>query len=192
MPARTEIQQVVDHLESYLTGALLPFWMDNAPDADYGGVLSYFDRHGKPTGETDKTFLMQARMLYTMSSAHRAGYGGGRCAELARKGRASSPSITGIERTTAGSGSPTARETRRSWTRSATASASASTLSASTSWPPATRWGKRWRCARMTRSAGTWPTRATAGTWSCCTRDWQPGPPGASAATARSWTCTCT
>ena len=60
--------------------------MDNAPDPEYGGFLSYFDRYGKPTGETDKPFLMQIRMLYTMSSAHRAGYGGGRCAELAQQG----------------------------------------------------------------------------------------------------------
>ena len=29
---------------------------------------------------------MQIRMVYTMASAHRAGYGGGRCAELARMG----------------------------------------------------------------------------------------------------------
>ena len=29
---------------------------------------------------------MQIRMLYTLSSAHRAGYGGGRCAELAHAG----------------------------------------------------------------------------------------------------------
>ena len=48
--------------------------------------MSYFDRHGRPTGETTKTFLMQIRMLYTMSSAHRFGYGGGRCAELAEMG----------------------------------------------------------------------------------------------------------
>ena len=86
MPNQAEIQQVADHLEAYLTKTLLPFWMNNAPDPDFGGVLSYFDRYGKATGETDKPFLMQARMLYTMSSVHRAGYGGGRCAELAQQG----------------------------------------------------------------------------------------------------------
>lgn len=85
MPTQSEIQQVLDHLTTYLTKTLLPFWMENAPDEKYGGVLSYFDRYGKPTGETDKPFLMQIRMLYTMSSAHRAGYGGGRCADLAGK-----------------------------------------------------------------------------------------------------------
>ena len=50
MPTRTEIQQIVDHLESYLSGTLLPFWMNNAPDPAFGGVLSYFDRYGKATG----------------------------------------------------------------------------------------------------------------------------------------------
>jgi mannobiose 2-epimerase len=63
----------------------LPFWIDRAPDPDLGGFLTYFDGAGRPTGETAKTFLMQVRTLYTMASAHRAGYGGGRCAELAHE-----------------------------------------------------------------------------------------------------------
>lgn len=83
MPPQAEIQQVLGHLETYLNNSLLPFWMDNGPDPQFGGVLAYFDRHGKPTGETDKPFLMQIRMLYTMSSAHRFGFGGKRSAELA-------------------------------------------------------------------------------------------------------------
>jgi mannobiose 2-epimerase len=83
MPERSEITSLLHRTEEYLTGSLLPFWMDNSPDPKYGGFLSYFDSHGKPTGETTKTFLMQIRMLYAMSAAHRAGYGRGRCAELA-------------------------------------------------------------------------------------------------------------
>ena len=47
-------------------------------------MLSYFDRHGKPTGETENSFLMQIRNLYTMSSAQRFGYGDGQAAKLAR------------------------------------------------------------------------------------------------------------
>ncbi len=86
MLPESEIREVLKHLEMYFTGSLLPFWMENAPDPEFGGFLSYFDRYGKPTGETDKPFLMQIRMLYSMSSAHRAGYGGGRCAELAAQG----------------------------------------------------------------------------------------------------------
>ena len=86
MPSKKTISDVLVSTEKYLVDTLLPFWIENSPDPECGGFLTYFDRDGKPTGETDKTFLMQIRMLYTMSSAHRAGYGNGRCAELARMG----------------------------------------------------------------------------------------------------------
>jgi mannobiose 2-epimerase len=84
VPPKAEIAEVLQKTESYLTDVLLPFWMDRSVDRQYGGFLPYFDRHGRPTGETAKTFLAQIRMLYAMSSTHRAGYGGGRCAELAK------------------------------------------------------------------------------------------------------------
>jgi len=86
MPTNAEVIDRLTRTETYLTEKLLPFWIERSPDPAYGGFLTYFDRHGQPTGETTKTFLMQIRMLYTMSSAHRAGYGGGQCAELARMG----------------------------------------------------------------------------------------------------------
>jgi len=86
MPAREEIAGLLERTETYLTQTLLPFWIERAPDREYGGFLTYFDRHGRATGETTKTFLMQIRMLFTMASAHRAGYGGGACAELAETG----------------------------------------------------------------------------------------------------------
>jgi mannobiose 2-epimerase len=80
------IRECLERTRAYLTDVLLPFWIERSPDREAGGFLTYFDRNGRPTGKTTKTFLMQIRMLYTMSSAHRAGYGGGRCAELARMG----------------------------------------------------------------------------------------------------------
>jgi mannose 2-epimerase len=86
MPSPAEIKNVLTRTETYLREHLLPFWIERSPDPEYGGFLSYFDRRGQPTGETTKTFLMQIRTLYTMSSAHRYGYGGGRCAELASMG----------------------------------------------------------------------------------------------------------
>jgi len=86
MPDATEIGDLLNRTEAYLTDVLLPFWIERSPDAECGGFLTYFDAAGRPTGQTDKTFLMQIRMLYTMASAHRAGYGGGRCGELARMG----------------------------------------------------------------------------------------------------------
>ncbi len=86
MPDPTEVSDLLARTESYLTDTLLPFWIERSPDKQFGGFLTYFDRDGKPTGETTKTFLMQIRMLYTMASAHRAGYGDGQCAALARMG----------------------------------------------------------------------------------------------------------
>ena len=84
MPAASEVSGILRKTESYLRDVLLPFWIENSPDPTHGGFLTHFDQDGRPTGETTKTFLAQIRMLYTMSSAHRAGYGDGRCAELAR------------------------------------------------------------------------------------------------------------
>jgi len=86
MPDPNEIADLLDRTETYLTQTLLPFWIERSPDRECGGFLTYFDRHGRATGEATKTFLMQIRMLFTMAAAHRAGYGGGRCAELAEMG----------------------------------------------------------------------------------------------------------
>ncbi len=84
MPAKNQIRDALERTRSYLIRSLLPFWIHKSPDPGYGGFLSYFDGNGKPTGETAKTFLMQIRILHAMSAAHRAGYGNGRCSELAR------------------------------------------------------------------------------------------------------------
>lgn len=86
MPKPERIAEYLERTEGYLTETLLPFWIERSPDGEHGGFLTYFDRNGQRTGETTKTFLMQIRMLYTMASAHRAGYGGGECARLADMG----------------------------------------------------------------------------------------------------------
>ena len=80
-----EITELAERTGRYLRRTLLPFWITRSPDPAFGGFLSYFDRNGKPTGETEKTFLMQSRMLVAMSLAHRAGYGNGECGELAKE-----------------------------------------------------------------------------------------------------------
>ena len=83
MPSKEEITEVLRKTESYLVNVLMPFWMERSVDRQCGGFLPYFDRNGQPTGETAKTYLSQIRMLYAMASTHRAGYGGGKCEELA-------------------------------------------------------------------------------------------------------------
>ncbi|MDP6928233.1 MAG: AGE family epimerase/isomerase [Planctomycetota bacterium] len=79
-----DLQAYLDRSREYLQETLLPFWMQRSPDPEYGGFLTWFGADGEPSGETTKTFLSQIRMLYVWSLAHRNGYGGGRCAELAR------------------------------------------------------------------------------------------------------------
>jgi mannose 2-epimerase len=75
-----------DEAVQHLTTELLPFWLDRCRDDAGGGFLTHFDRDGNPTGEMEKSLIAQARTVYTMASAHRAGYGGGKCGEFARHG----------------------------------------------------------------------------------------------------------
>ncbi|MAF67567.1 MAG: N-acylglucosamine 2-epimerase [Planctomycetes bacterium] len=69
----------------HLSEELLPFWMERSPDQTNGGFLTWFDEDGRPTGETSKTFLAHARLLFVFSAAHRAGFGEGRALELAER-----------------------------------------------------------------------------------------------------------
>lgn len=72
--------------EFHLTNELLPFWLDRCKDEKNGGFLTQFDKDGNDTGEDQKSLIAQTRTIYTMASAHRAGYGDGVCAEYARFG----------------------------------------------------------------------------------------------------------
>jgi mannose/cellobiose epimerase-like protein (N-acyl-D-glucosamine 2-epimerase family) len=78
--------KALEEVRHHLKNELLPFWQQRALDREFGGFLTYFDKNGDPTGETDKALLTQARCLYSFSAAHRAGYGDGRFLELAQKG----------------------------------------------------------------------------------------------------------
>ncbi len=76
----------LDEVQNHLRGELLPFWLTHGEDKKYGGFLTYFDKDGNPTGETQKTLICQTRMIYSYSSAHRAGFGEGDFLKLARQG----------------------------------------------------------------------------------------------------------
>ncbi|MBN1817267.1 MAG: AGE family epimerase/isomerase, partial [Sedimentisphaerales bacterium] len=70
----------------HLDNELLPFWLNRCLDAKNGGFITQFDQDGKDTGEDVKSLIAQARCTYTFASAHRAGYGEGKCADFARHG----------------------------------------------------------------------------------------------------------
>ncbi len=75
-----------DKTHSYLSQNLLPFWLERMEDPVHGGFITHFDEFGVDTGEDIKSLISQTRSIYTLASAHRAGYGGGRCADMAKSG----------------------------------------------------------------------------------------------------------
>lgn len=74
--------QAQEHLEN----ELLPFWLDRCLDEKNGGFITHFDKNGNDAKTDEKSLISQARTIYTMASAHRAGYGDGRCADFATHG----------------------------------------------------------------------------------------------------------
>jgi mannose 2-epimerase len=83
---KNEVQTLKQEAEIHLVNELLPFWTTRMRDEINGGYLTHFDKDGKDTGENEKSLIAQTRCLYTISSAHRAGYGGGQYVELAKHG----------------------------------------------------------------------------------------------------------
>jgi len=83
---KTRAKKLLQEVQHHLHIELLPFWTTHGPDPEYGGFLTYFDKQGNPTGETIKTLLCQARMIYAYASAHRAGYGDRQFLDMAREG----------------------------------------------------------------------------------------------------------
>jgi len=80
------LQSYREEAINHLTKELLPFWESRIVDKKNGGFLTHFDKNGDDSGEDEKSLIAQTRSIYTFSSAHRAGYGDGRFAEIAKHG----------------------------------------------------------------------------------------------------------
>jgi mannobiose 2-epimerase len=74
--------EATQHLEQ----ELLPFWIDRCVDEQWGGYITHFDQNGVDSGDDEKSLIAQTRTVYTFASAHRAGYGDGNLAKIARHG----------------------------------------------------------------------------------------------------------
>ena len=81
-----EIVTLRNEAEDHLINGLLPFWTTRMIDEKNGGFITHFDKEGKDTGEDEKSLIAQTRCVYTLASAHRAGYGGGKLAGMAGHG----------------------------------------------------------------------------------------------------------
>jgi mannobiose 2-epimerase len=83
---RKEIISIRNEAENHLVNELLPFWTTRMIDNRNGGFITHFDREGKDTGDDEKSLIAQTRCLYTIASAHRAGYGEGKYVGFAKHG----------------------------------------------------------------------------------------------------------
>ena len=83
---KTEISSLKAEAENHLLNELLPFWTSRMKDEVNGGFLTHFDKNGLDTGEVEKSLISHTWCIYTIASAHRAGYGAGKLADLARHG----------------------------------------------------------------------------------------------------------
>jgi mannose 2-epimerase len=83
---REEVIRIREEAQNHLNNELLPFWTSRMVDKINGGFITHFDKDGRDTGEDEKSLVAQTRCLYTVASAHRAGYGNGKLADLARHG----------------------------------------------------------------------------------------------------------
>ncbi|RIV17940.1 N-acylglucosamine 2-epimerase [Fibrisoma montanum] len=81
-----ELHTCRQELYHHLTEELLPFWTARTVDQTHGGFITHFDQYGNDSGEDEKSLIAQTRSIYTYASAHRAGYGNGTLADLARHG----------------------------------------------------------------------------------------------------------
>jgi mannose/cellobiose epimerase-like protein (N-acyl-D-glucosamine 2-epimerase family) len=81
-----KVSACLKECQQHLSQELLPFWLDRCKDDKHGGFITHFDEQGHDTGEDEKSLIAQSRTVYTMASAHRAGYGNGQCAEYAKHG----------------------------------------------------------------------------------------------------------
>lgn len=83
---KQEVVRIRKEVHDHLVNELLPFWTKRMTDLKNGGYITHFDEDGTDTGEDEKSLIAQTRCLYTLSSAHRAGYGEGKLAKVAAHG----------------------------------------------------------------------------------------------------------
>jgi len=71
---KIDVALYLEEVKKHLHQELLPYWKIRGDDKGFGGFLTFFDRNGNPTGQTEKNLLAHSRMIYAFSAINRAGY----------------------------------------------------------------------------------------------------------------------
>lgn len=62
-----KLKEVKQEIQALLADRIIPFWLDRAVDAQYGGYLTSFDENGRFDGNGVKYMVTQSRMLWGFS-----------------------------------------------------------------------------------------------------------------------------
>ena len=57
-------------IEELLKNKIIPFWLNNSIDNEFGGYITNLDSNGKTFGNFDKFIVIQSRMLWGFSNLH--------------------------------------------------------------------------------------------------------------------------
>lgn len=66
---KMNMQESLTQMAKHLENGIIPFWIKNGIDEEYGGFLTNFDSNGKPTEDTNKYIVTQTRMIWGLSAA---------------------------------------------------------------------------------------------------------------------------
>jgi mannose/cellobiose epimerase-like protein (N-acyl-D-glucosamine 2-epimerase family) len=80
-----KLLEIQNKAEANLRDSVLPFWTRATWDQEYGGFLTRVDRCGNLIDASEKLFIKQVRMLWSLAAAHRFGITDRGYLELAHK-----------------------------------------------------------------------------------------------------------
>ena len=67
----TTVRKLKEEMQCMLTGNILPFWMNHMVDSEYGGFYGRISGTGERVPGASKGVVLNARILWTFSSAYR-------------------------------------------------------------------------------------------------------------------------
>jgi mannose/cellobiose epimerase-like protein (N-acyl-D-glucosamine 2-epimerase family) len=68
-----KLREIQNKAKANLRDSVLPFWTRVTWDQEYGGFLTRVDRCGNVIDASEKLFIKQVRMLWSLAAAHRSG-----------------------------------------------------------------------------------------------------------------------
>jgi mannobiose 2-epimerase len=65
-----KLKIALEEMKSHLINGIIPFWLKNGNDKEFGGYLTNYDENGLLCSDTDKYIVTQTRMIWGLSALH--------------------------------------------------------------------------------------------------------------------------